>query len=325
MRPSARIALVLVLATAIAACTGSVGGSGVPASASASASASAVPSASAAPASPSAVPSGSASSSTGPSSTADAAGPWLRAWFTQALSPLDVFGLTDALVITAGGMAVTSTPIPTVFPGPAVVPLGGRQLTQTGLDRILARAKALGLVGATTDFGAPDLPGAATAHLALTIDGRTVEITGDANRHIECIKAPCDAAPGSPEAFGQFWQELSNLDWLGADVAAQGPYAPPVYSVLVGQAPTPDAMLGANLAVWPLDTPLATFGAPVANGTARCGTVSGHDADLLRAALAKANGQSQWVQNATTNATFGLTVRPLADGQDACREVFGVG
>ena len=321
MRSTARLSAV-VFAALLAACTAPAGGSGVPASSSA------VPSSSAPSVGPSssAAPSASAGSpSAGPSSSPVAQGPWLRAWTTQALPPLDVFGLTDALVITARGVAVDAPAVPTAYPGPAARWLGGRQLTSAGLERIVARAKALGLIGAKTDVGSPDQPGAATGHIALTADGRSVEITGNPNLTIECIKAPCDAAAGSPEAFGQFWQDLANLDWLGADVAAQQSFDPPVYSVLVGQPPTPDSALGASLATWPLATPIATFGAPVANGTARCGTVTGTDADLLRAALAKANALTQWVQSPSTNATFGLTVRPLTDGQDACREVFGAG
>jgi hypothetical protein len=272
------------------------------------------------------MPSGSGgAASAGPTAGADGQGAWLRAWTTQALPPLNVFGLTDALVITADGVAVMSMPVPTVYPGPAVIPLGGRQLTQGGRAKILARAMVLGMLGTQTDFGAPNMPGAATGHVALTVDGRLVEITGNPNMTIECVKAPCDAAPGTPEAFGQFWLELSNLDWLGADVAGPQSYSPPVYSVLVGQAPKPDPQLGTNIVVWPLATPITSFGAPVANGTARCGTATGADADLLGTALAKANGLTQWVQSASTNATFGLTVRPLTDGQDACRDVFGIG
>ena len=322
MRPNARLSVV-VLAALLAACT-APGGSGAPASPSSSD----APSSSAAAASPSTAPGPSSSGgapSIGPTASQDAFGAWLRAWTTQALPPLNVFGLTDVLVVTADGVAVTSMPVPTVYPGPAVVPLGGRQVSQAGRDKIIARATALGLLGTTRDFGAPDMPGAATGHVSLTVDGRQVEITGNPNMTIECIKAPCDAAPGTPEAFGQFWLELSNLDWLGADAAASQPYNPPVYSALVGQAPPPDPRLGANVVIWPLATPITSFGAPVVNGTARCGTVTGADADLLGSALAKANGLTQWVQSATSNATFGLTVRPLTDGRDACRDVFGIG
>ncbi|MFN8631505.1 MAG: hypothetical protein U0838_14665 [Chloroflexota bacterium] len=321
MRRTGRLAgSVVALALTITACTTTGGPS--------ASSTSATPAASSSPSSAAPAPSASAPASGAPSassSPAAAAGPWLRAWLVQALPPQSVFSRADALVITADGVAVQSVPVPTVYPGPAVVPLGGRQLTQGGLDKLIARAKALGLLDGKTDFGSPTLAGAASGYIALTVDGKRVEIQGNPSATIECIKVPCDPAPGTPEAFGTFWRELANLDWLGGDVAASTAYDPPVLSVLVGPAPSPDPKLGANVAIWPLDTPLASFGEPVLNGRSRCGTVTGDDAAKLRAALAKANGLTQWTQSATTSATFGLTVRPLTDGQDACREVFGVG
>ena len=63
----------------------------------------------------------------------------------------------------------------------------------------------------------------------------------------------------------------------------------------------------------------------MANGTARCGTVTGADADALRPALDAATPLTPWVQDPETSATFGLTVRPMVSGEDACREAFGVG
>jgi hypothetical protein len=45
----------------------------------------------------------------------------------------------------------------------------------------------------------------------------------------------------------------------------------------------------------------------------------------LGKAFAKANALSQWTQDPTASAAFGLTVRALVPGEDACREVFGVG
>jgi hypothetical protein len=313
------------LAFAITACT-TTGAPSVP---------SASPGASSAPTAPSASSGGKASTPSplisqlaspvaSPSSPV-ATGAWLRAWITQALPPQSVFSLPDALLITADGVAVQSVPIPTVYPGPAVVPLGGRHLTPAGLEALIARAKALGLLSGKTDFGGATAPGGATGHVELTVDGKHVELQGDPNLTIQCIKAPCEPPAGTPEAFGMFWQELASLSWPGADPAPQQPYTPPVLSVLVGPAPDPDPKLGANVAIWPLGTPIATFGKAVLNDGSRCGTVTGADATTLLAALAKANGLTQWTQSASTNATFGLVIRPLTDGQDACREVFGVG
>lgn len=264
-----------------------------------------------------------------PSSPAATVGPWLRAWVTQALPPPNAFGLPDALVITSDGVAVAHLSIADIHPRPAVVPLVGRQLTSAGRDQILARARGLGLLSGATQFGAPDLPGAATAHILLTVDGRAMEILGNPNATIMCIKAPCDPAPGTPEAFGEFWRQLANSDllhdWLGPDVASQQPFQPPVYSVLVGPAPTPDPKLGADVAYWPLPTPIARFGIAVLDGSYRCGTVGGADAGDLAAALARANSLTQWTQSESTSAAFGLVVRPVVEGQDACREIFGIG
>ena len=69
--------------------------------------------------------------------------------------------------------------------------------------------------------------------------------------------------------------------------------------------PGPDPAAGASIADWPLAVPLATFGAPVAKGSQRCGIVSGADAEALRPALEGANQQTQWVQDPATSATFG--------------------
>ena len=78
-----------------------------------------------------------------------------------------------------------------------------------------------------------------------------------------------------------------------------------------------------SIADWPLAVPLATFGAPVAKGSQRCGIVSGADAEALRPALEEANQQTQWVQDPATSATFGITVRPIIAGEDPCAETFG--
>ena len=92
----------------------------------------------------------------------------------------------------------------------------------------------------------------------------------------------------------------------------------------MGAAPAPDPTLGANIVDWPLDASLATFGTPVANGQARCATVTGDTATILGKVFASSS-LSQWTQDPTTSATFGLTVLGLVPGEDACREIFGVG
>jgi hypothetical protein len=75
---------------------------------------------------------------------------------------------------------------------------------------------------------------------------------------------------------------------------------------------------------WPLDTPLATFGGPVANNSARCGLVEGEDAATLTPALAQANQLTMWTQDPEFSVAYGLTVRPIVAGENPCAEIFGL-
>ena len=129
-----------------------------------------------------------------------------------------------------------------------------------------------------------------------------------------------------PAAFGDLWRQLSDLGgWLRAELGPEVAFVPPAYALLVRPAPEGMPDLPQAPAVWPLATPLATFGVPVANGTARCGTVGGAEARTLRPALETANTLTPWIQSPDGAARFGITVRPLVPGEDACVEVFRPG
>ncbi|OGO58743.1 MAG: hypothetical protein A2V85_15150 [Chloroflexi bacterium RBG_16_72_14] len=231
------------------------------------------------------------------------------------------------LVITGDGIAVTEGPVPASYPGPLHPNLVGRQLTGAGQAKIIQAARDLGLLSGQTDFsGGGMVMGGVTGHIVLTVDGSRVELTGDPAAQIVCITTPCEPEPGTPEAFGELWRSLQDLSsWLGAELGPEAAYVPAAYAILVGAPPMPEPGLPQAPADWPLELPLATFGGPVANGTARCGTVSGADADVLRPALQAANQLTFWTQDPETSAAFGLTVRPMVPGEDVCREIFGAG
>jgi hypothetical protein len=272
---------------------------------------------------PTRVPSSPGASSTAP----DATTYWLRLTTTQALAPLNLFPSGAQLVITGSGVAVMPGPVPAIFPGPLVVPLVGRPVTDAGRAKILALATSLGLIGRQTDFSAgTGLAGGVTAHVEITVDGKRVTLSGPPDAQAGCSSSPCSPAPATPEAFGAFWRQLLDLpSLLGDDLGPETTFTPSGYSILVGPPPGPAVGVTSSIADWPLAAPLATFGAPVANGQARCATVTGDTAATLGAAFARANALSQWTQDPTANATFGLIVRPLVPGEDACREVFGLG
>jgi hypothetical protein len=245
----------------------------------------------------------------------------LRVTMTQALPPLDTFGALPSIVITLDGRVLSGGAVPAIFPGPLVMPIIQRQLTPAGWAKIVAAARDAGLLGEVTDFtGGAMAPGSVTAHLELVADGRRYDVTGDPNRVIVCIKAPCIAPPGTPEAFGTFISNLTMVDgWLAGDLGPQGTYAPDAYALIIGAPPAQDANLTQPVLPWPLAQALATFGKPLADGSGRrCGTASGDAAVALRPAFAAANQLTRWRD--ADGSLHGLTVRPLlpADG-DSCQ------
>lgn len=265
------------------------------------------------------------SPSTSPGASPGAQTYWLRVSTTQALPPLNLFGNLPLLAITGDGIAVTPGPMIEIYPGPLVPSLTGRRVSGAGQAKIIEVARSLGLLDGPTDFsGGAAVPGGILGRIEITIDGRRLTLTGNPAAQIVCITTPCIPAPGSPEAFGELWRQLADLSaWLGAELGPESPYAAPALALLVQPAPQPDPQLPQAPADWPLDVALATFGGPVANGTARCGVVTGADLDTLRPALAAANQLTPWIQDPSSSATFGLTVRPMVPGEDVCREVFG--
>jgi hypothetical protein len=237
----------------------------------------------------------------------------------QAIPPENLFAVAPSVVIDGSGQLIVPGVVPAIFPGPLVGPLFARQVSDAGREAILGWARELGLLSGNTDFtGGGGLPGGLTGQIELTVDGALVALRG-----LPDVVAP-RPEPGSPQAFGELWRRISSLsETLAGELGAEAPYTPTSYALLVGPAPDPQGM-PAQIADWPLDVAIGTFGGPVANGTYRCGLVDGEDAAALGASFAKATQITQWTQDPTTSATFGLTVRPIIAGENPCAEVFGI-
>jgi hypothetical protein len=245
-------------------------------------------------------------------------GYWLRLTTFQAIPPVNLFGVGPVAVITADGQLLVPGAVPAIFPGPLVMPLFARQVSDAGREQILAWAEELGLLGGETDFtGDLSVPGGITGRIELTADGRLVSLSGVPD-------APVSTEPGTPGAWAELWSRISNLSvTLPGELGPEQPYAPTAYAILVGPPPDPQDGLTGEIADWPLDVALGEFGGPVQDGTYRCGLVEGEDAATLRPALEAANQLTQWVQDPETSATFGLTVRPIVAGENPCAETFG--
>lgn len=249
----------------------------------------------------------------------------LRATTVQALPPLSTFGWLPGLYITGDLRVIAAGAIPAIYPGPLMVPLWERQLSAAGWERLVERARALGLLTGRQDFtGGAIMPGGAAGRLEILVGDRLFDLTGDPNQVPRCGGVRCvDPEPGTPGAFAVFWQDLFDLArWLGDALGPEARFAPSAYAILTGAPPAAEP-LSAPPVAWPLSTPLAALGDPVAGERDRtCGIVAGTDADTLRPLLEAATQLTRW-QDGTR--LWGLTVRPILPGEAAPCSVFGKG
>ena len=250
----------------------------------------------------------------------------LRAVVSQAIPPTARFTWLPSAFISSDGIVVTQGAVPAIFPGPLVAPLFGAQLSDAGYDQVVERARSLGLLEGSGDFSPPNpMPGSQSGTIDLLVDGALREITGDPNANIQCITTPCNAAPGTPEAFGSFWMDLGNLRALvGDELGPDAEYHPEGYALLVGTPPPDSSDIEPQVVDWVLDTPLAEIGEPIgADPFPTCGTVRGEDAATLEAAFSAANQLTMWVDDGVSEPVS-ITVRPLLPGDDPCRDLFGI-
>lgn len=271
-------------------------------------------------------------SSAEPSSSPDGDAPafLLRATTTQALPPEAVFAWGPTAMITADGVLVVPGAVPAIFPGPLVTPYFGRQVSEAGLARIVERARELGLLDGNGDFSPADvLAGGQMGRIELVVDGALRTLIGDPGRIIQCVTTPCEPAPGTPEAFATFFQNVSDLpSLLGGELGPEQPYTPAGYAMLIGVQPMDAAGIEPQVMAWPLTTALADIGRPIGDDhiLPRCGTVRDPaDVATLAAAFGAANQLTRWVDEGDAPAdAVVLTVRPLFAGEDPCQELFGI-
>ena len=245
----------------------------------------------------------------------------LRMTAVQALPPGATFNWLPQVLITLDGRVLAGGAIPAIFPGPLVNPITERQLSAEGWARIVDAARAAGLLGLNGDFtGGQMPPGSQVTRIELVADGRLYDLRGDVGRQIVCVQAPCNAPPGTPEAFAGFASHLSDLTTL-AGAANLGPeqvHNPAGYAVLVG-GPPDDQGLAQPVIEWPFAAGFAAFGKPLQDGSdGRCGSITGSDVGLVRPAFTAATQITPW-RDPADKTEHGLVVRPLLPGDgDPC-------
>jgi hypothetical protein len=188
--------------------------------------------------------------------------------------------------------------------------------TPDGVAGLIDEARRLGLLSDKTDYtGGQPMPGARLAQLQLIVDGITYNLTGNPDLQIECVRAPCDAAPGTPEAFAAYWQELTMAEtWLDSELGPSQQYVPDRVALLL-TPPTEQGMPNRPVD-WPYDTPLAQAGVDYPGETGdRCVTLSGDALAAIWPTLRDGNQLNVFVDGAGTLAA--PVVRVLVPGDDS--------
>lgn len=244
----------------------------------------------------------------------------LRVTTVQALPPAATFGWGPSVLVTLDGRVLSAGAVEAIFPGPLVNPVIERRITVAGWAKIIAAARAAGLLTGQRDFTGGQLPpGSQATRLEIVADARIHDLTGDASRIMVCITTPCDPQPGSPEAFGGFVSRLTDLgSLLGGDLGPEQRHVPSGYAVLVGPRPDDQGLAQPPLN-WPFEAGFARFGKALADGSAgRCGTLTGDDAASIRGAFDAATQITAW-RDPVDGSFHGLVVRPLLPGDgDPC-------
>ena len=251
-------------------------------------------------------PSPAPSVSPAPSATPAAADPDTLLFRVESVggfvAPNSELTRTPFQSIYADGRVFEQGMVSEIYPGPLVPPILESRLTPDGLAIVQQSIDAADLADANyPPHGIADAPD--TQVTALT-GGKVVTLT---------IGVASPDASLTPEeatmraSVGALISQLANLPALVGDqnLSAAQPYTPDAMRLVLTVGLKPDDGMDAAPLVWPLDTPIATFGAPTSFGDARCGAVDG------------ANGKSLWavVSNAKQNQYFeeaGVVYLPAA-------------
>ena len=216
---------------------------------------------------------------------------YMRAWYTQALPPEPTFSWLPVLTIKDGVAIDGNVAVPAIFPGPLVIVPNARAISTDGILAIVAEARRMGLLEGATDFTGGPAPGAKLATIQMVADGVTVEITGDPEGLSRCPDR-CIPQPGTPEAFGAFFQQISFLDsWIPDQLGPSRPYTPERVAVLLTTPQSADPGLEQPLATWPLAGSFDEMGVefPSGDNLTRCMTLTGDDLAAVWPILTGAN------------------------------------
>jgi len=231
-----------------------------------------------------------------------------------------IVGRIPELSVFDDGRVIVQGPQDAIFPGPALPDLVTFRLSEDGLRALLENARTAGLLGADAQYDYPGIADAGTTTFTVIAEGQRHVVSAYALVEGGPLDAQLDPEVRRARAALLAFQQraLDMRSWLGqAIVEPDSAYGYELLRVFVSAAePQEPAEIEPSFADWPLATPLATFGSPLADfAEMRCGVVRGDDLATLRPALEGSNQLTFWRSQAMT---YQLTLRPLLPDESGC-------
>jgi hypothetical protein len=209
---------------------------------------------------------------------------------------------------------------PAIYPGPALPSIERQELTEEGLQAILARAIAAGLKDGTdyTDFGSTQVADAGTTVFTFAADGvrHTVKVYA-LSQLSERPDGMSTQEFQARQALEGFLNDLGTLEqWLPAgSLGDASPYTGEGARVFVS-AYQPDAQLQEPAQRWPLVAALGSFGDATGFMDTRCGIVTAQDwSATLQPRAKSANELTPWTSD---GQRYSISFRPLLPNETTC-------
>lgn len=216
-------------------------------------------------------------------------------------------GAVPAVTVLRDGTVISAAAVPAIYPGPAITPLQAVKVDGATVDRLVDRARSLGLLEGPLEFGRPSVADAPDTTVTITAGGTT-------HRHVaNALGSGDDGAAGAGSGLTE--TEVANRRALSTFVAATQNLPPgerawvPSAVAVYGLGPySAEPELPQNEVEWPLAEPPAV-------GDQSCTLVVGDEVTVLLDVLSRASARTPWLVDGTRQA---LAFRPVVPGQSGC-------
>ena len=228
------------------------------------------------------------------------------------VAPDTLFVNLPSLVVSGDGRAFVPGAVPAIYPGPLLMPMGVRTISEAGIQQVLAEASTAGLLATPPDYGADTMVAdAPDTVVRLTVDAGSFEHRAYALGFVvDDQGAPADEVTPARRALHGFVLALGDLAaTVGAELGEETLFEPSEYRVRATPVAEAD-LAGLDPAPTIVDWP-ASIGLDLATAT-DCARVS---ADAAGALFAAADQLTHFRQG---EVLYRLAVAGVLPGDPVC-------